>query len=527
MPRLSLQSAALLAVLSLLAACSSGGTIPTPAPAPSAPTSVTLPVGSASAPAALPAASGAVATVSLSSASAPAGATIAVTYSASAPSGVAPLIAKRTALTGATILAYYTFTPSVNIPLNSFPAFTMTYPSSVLQPGTTIHAAFLDAGTQAPVYELDIAYGTNGAVLTSTASAPSLLAGKTYVFVFYYLAAVATPTPTATPTVAPTATPTGAPTATPGGVFLGSPAAITQVDTGGPQGATYFDGAIVVGADANLYIADQRADEIDVFNPATMTKVMQWPFARAGDHVPIRPAALALASDHRIWTAAPDDTNNVYALDPSTGALTAYPYAPPTADGDIARFIAGADGRMWGLTNLGLQVFTNAGVRTAYPFALAQGNCRDIVLGRDGDVWFGCGGNVGKATPSGTITLYPHGSHAPMTATVDGVWFDSSSSGQHLARIGYDGSGYVETSYPAYANDVHTMCAGPDGNIYVGSTSGLWEIPIGTAGTIGTGKVLVDYRASLNPDYYAMVVGPDNHSIWSGNDSQNTLRVTR
>ncbi len=524
MPRFSLQGAALVAMLSLLAACSSGGTIPTPAPAPSVSTSVTLPVGSAAAPATLPAASGAVAIVSLSSASAPAGATIAVTYSATAPPGVAPLIAKKTALTGATVLAYYTFTPSVNIPLNSFPAFTMTYPSSLLPPGTTIHAAFLDAGTQSPVYQLDIASGTNGVVLSSTASAPSLLAGKTYVFVFYYLAAIATPTPTAAPTDAPSASPTATPTATPGGAFLGNPVAITQVDTGGPQGTQYYDGSIVVGADANLYIADQRTDKIDVFNPTTMTKVAQWPFARAGDHVPIRPSSLALASDHRIWTASFDDTNDVYALDPTTGTLQAYPYAPPSADGIIARLVAGADGRMWGLTNLGLQVFTNAGVRTAYPFALAQSSCKDIVLGNDGNVWFGCGGNVGKATPSGTITLYPHGSHAPMTATADGIWFNSSNT---LARLGYDGSSYVETPYPAYASDVHTMCTGPDGNVYVGSTSGLWEIPVGPSGAIGTGAILVDYRASLNPDYYAMVVGPDNHSIWSGNDAQNTLRVTR
>ncbi len=530
MSRFSFKSLALVASLAVLAACSAGGALPVPTPAPTASGTVTIPVGSVAAPVALPAPSGGSATVALASTSAPAGATIAVTYSTTAPTGVTPLIMKKAALTGATVLAYYTFAPSVTIPLSAFPAFTLTYPTSLLPPGTIIRAAFLDAGTQSPVYQLDIAQGTNGAVLTSTAMAPSLLAGKTYIFAFYYLAAVATPTPTPTPTDSPTTSPTVAPTTTPTATpssFLSNPVSLTQVDTGGPTGTQYYDGFIVVGADGNLYIADQRTDTIDVFNPTTMAKIAQWPLAQAVSHVPIRPASLAVATDNRIWTASFDDTDNVYAITPTTGAVQAYPYSPIITAGIIARFARGADGRMWGLSNTSLQVFTAEGVHTVYTFATAQSNCKDIVLGNDGNVWFGCSGNVGKATPDGVITLYPHGSRTTMTATADGIWFDSAATGQQLARIGYDGSGYIETSYPAYANSLETMLTGPDGNVYIGSSSGLWKIPIGTGGTIGAGAILVDYRATQRPNYNTMVTGPDNHSIWSGNDSEITLRVTR
>ena len=189
---------------------------PTASPAPTGtPASSVTNVTVASATAqTLPTIGGGTATVSLAAvAGTAANASVAVTVSSTPPSGtIAIAAAARSTLALSRIaLAYYTFVPSVDIQLASFPSFTVSYPTSLLPAGTTIKEAFLDAGTGQPVFTYDIAFGTSGATFTSTAIAPKLLAGKAYIFAFYYETGN---TATATPTAAPTATPIATPTAT-------------------------------------------------------------------------------------------------------------------------------------------------------------------------------------------------------------------------------------------------------------------------------------------------------------------------
>jgi hypothetical protein len=200
---------------------------PTASPAPTGtPASSVTNVTVASATAqTLPTIGGGTATVSLAAvAGTAANASVAVTVSSTPPSGAIAIAAaaRRTLALSRIALAYYTFVPSVDIQLASFPSFTISYPTSLLPAGTTIKEAFLDAGTGQPVFTYDIAFGTSGATFTSTAIAPKLLAGKAYIFAFYYetgntatATPSATPTATATPTASPTPTPTTTASATP------------------------------------------------------------------------------------------------------------------------------------------------------------------------------------------------------------------------------------------------------------------------------------------------------------------------
>jgi hypothetical protein len=196
----------------LFAACSSGAVSTTPLPAATATataaaTSATLTVGGSAAQA-LPAANGATATVSIAAAAGtPATASVAVTASTTPPAGIATLGAFRRAAQAVTRLAeaYYTFVPSVDMQLLSFPAFTLSFPVALLPAGTTVHEAYLDGSTAQPLWTYDIAVGANGSTLTSTALAPKLIAGKSYVFAFYIeTGSAATPSPS--PSSAPTAT---------------------------------------------------------------------------------------------------------------------------------------------------------------------------------------------------------------------------------------------------------------------------------------------------------------------------------
>jgi hypothetical protein len=183
---------------------------PTPSAAPSSTTS--LAVTPAASTFVLPAVNGATASVTFGAVTPPAGATIAVTGSATAPAGITALQSgrRRAQSVTRTTLAYYSWTPSATVSLSAFPQFTIAFPASLVLAGTTLHEAFLDASTAQPVYQLDIAFGANGSTLTSSAAAPTLQAGKTYVFVIY-LETNATPAPTSTPTVPPTPIATATP----------------------------------------------------------------------------------------------------------------------------------------------------------------------------------------------------------------------------------------------------------------------------------------------------------------------------
>jgi hypothetical protein len=202
--------------LILSAGCSGGSTSVAPlpsataSPTPSAvPSSVTsLAVTPAASTFVLPAVNGANASVTFGAVTPLAGTTIAVSGSATAPAGITALQSGRRAARSVsrTTLAYYSWTPSATVTLSAFPQFTIAFPASVVLAGTTLHEAFLDGSTAQPVYQLDVAFGANGSTLTSTVAAPTLQAGKTYIFVIY-LEAAATPAPTTTPTSAPTATP--------------------------------------------------------------------------------------------------------------------------------------------------------------------------------------------------------------------------------------------------------------------------------------------------------------------------------
>ena len=242
-PRLA---AALVATV-LLAACGGVNSLPgAPSTAPTAtPSSATFAVSTTGVTQTLSVSNGATAQIGVVAAAGSATTTsIVVSSSATAPTG-SPTIAsgKRHAMSVSRVpIAYFSFVSSATVQLGSYPSFQITFPATILPTGTTIHEAFLDASMQPPGYSYDIASGPNAATLTATGIGPTLLAGRPYIFAFYYESGSAatpspgptatpnaTPTPTASSTPSPAPTPAVTPTATPTTSATPSPTATPSV----------------------------------------------------------------------------------------------------------------------------------------------------------------------------------------------------------------------------------------------------------------------------------------------------------
>lgn len=531
-----------LGLLAAVALCACGGTtqsvspltlptaVPTASPSPAGPSTTTLSVGAGAASATLPAVNGAVPTVAFNAVSPPAGASIAVTVSSTAPTGFAALqsAARTTRSVTRTTLAYVTWVPSTTIVLQAFPQYTFAFPQSLVPAGTTLHEAFLDGSTAQPVYQIDVAFGPNGATLTSSASAPTLQAGKTYIFAIYLetgATASPSPTPTAGPSASPSpvptasATPSAAPSASPApGAFLKSPVTITKVADGFPVSGAFYDGQMTLAGDGKLWLADQRTQAIRPLDPVTRVLGTGYKFIPPGATASIRPGNLALGPDGRLWIVTFDDTSNIYAMS-LNGTLQKYDSRNPAHTNYVNRLVAGADGRMWGISADSVRAFTTSGAISVYPLPVTTrtGNdCPSITLNPDGNVWYVCRDAVGKVTPSGQITEYKGNGNTFIGAGPDGsVWI--KGSGLTVARVSPDGT-YKEFPLPVYESSCTSIVRGPDNDMYLGCSGTLFRIT-STGASAGTITLLADYRTpNYTTGFAALTVGPDAHSLWTAND---------
>ena len=520
-----------LGIFSAAALCACGGgttsvapptSVPTASPTPAGNTT-TLSIATGAATMNLPAVNGATPTVAFDAVSPPAGASIAVTVSTSPPPGAGALAsAGRTPRDRAaravtrTTLAYVSFVPSASITFRAFPAFTFNFPQSLVPAGTTLHEAFLDGATAQPVYQYDIAFGANGATLSSTYGTTTLLAGKTYVYVIYLESGTASPSPgpTSTPTTAPSTAPSSSPAPA---TFLHSPVTITKVTDGFNAGGQLYDGAMALGSDGKLWLADQRTQAIRPLDPATRVLGAGYSFKPPGFSSSIRPAMITNGVDGRLWIVSFDDVSNIYAMS-LDGTIQKISQNAGRTD-YVNRLVAGSDGRMWGIAANTVRAFTAAGVMSVYPMPVTTrtGNdCPSLTLNSDGNVWYVCRNAVGKVTPSGTITEYPGNGNTFIGAGTEGsVWI--MGSGLHIARVSASGA-YTEYPLPNYEITCTSMVRGPDDALYLGCGNNLYRVtPSGAS--IGTITLLANYQtANYTTGFAALTVGPDNHSLWSVDD---------
>ncbi|MDP9017921.1 MAG: hypothetical protein M3N19_06355, partial [Candidatus Eremiobacteraeota bacterium] len=395
-----------------LTACGAATNGPTalPTTAPTASSSGTLSISTGAQ--TVPTVGGATATVSIAAATGtPTGATLAVTASTTPPSGIIALagMGRQTRATTRVPLMYLTFVPSADIQLTTFPAFTISFPSSLLPAGSTIHEAFLDASSQQPVYTLDIAFGANSATLTSTASAPKLLAAKTYIFAFYYelggalspspspspspsASAMPTATPSTSPTATPTATPTASPTPTPtptSSGFLTPVTSVTETAFASDSVATGVQ-TVAVGADGKIYFADAGHFSVQRIDPALGIVTYPQQYNDGGSMVNVGPTSVAKGRDGRMWFT----TSNNYLLALDQGAFSqVYKRAGAPA---LNAIVGHSDGNLWAIGSTAVAMITTSGSETDFtlPANPDRQRCNAITSGPDGNLWYTCSPNI-------------------------------------------------------------------------------------------------------------------------------------
>jgi streptogramin lyase len=235
------------------------------------------------------------------------------------------------------------------------------------------------------------------------------------------------------------------------------------------------------------------------------------------------PFGFALGPDKRMWFTE-FNTGNVGAVT-SACVVTEYPLGfSPAQSNDIK---LGSDNNLWETTDHnGIARITPSG--SVSTFSLTDSNDAQptsLTLGGDGNMWFlEANGpcfqgqnftNIGKVTPSGTVTEYKvglHGNGFGIAAGPDGrIWFaDPGGCNGFTSRIGAistSGTGlhYYSKGLPAF---VDTIINGGDGNLYFGTFTNQ-------IGRITTKGVATVWNLPASPQFavLGMTIGPDNN-IW-------------
>jgi|GEM_PF-1431227 len=293
-----------------------------------------------------------------------------------------------------------------------------------------------------------------------------------------------------------------------------------------PVASNHHPGAIVAGADGNLWFTDDLSDKIGRISTSGVVNELKG-FSGAG---------MAAGPDGNIWVSQPSDIARVTPA----GVITAFAVSGGIPD----NITAGPDGNLWfileGATRSIGRITPDGTVST---FALPQDSVAfDITTGADGNLWFTDGGKIGRLTTAGTLTEFAippgiesaHGS-APgtlladsmhITAGPDGnVWFTQSYTSR-IGKITPDGT-ITEFSLPDDAYPIG-ITKGPDGNLwYTGYAQGGPHVAsqtlIGRISPAGVVSQLVAPYGLLAP--IGIVTGPDGN-LWIADFLGNIDRLS-
>ena len=191
----------------------------------------------------------------------------------------------------------------------------------------------------------------------------------------------------------------------------------------------------------------------------------------------------------------------------SVGSITEF--SVPTLSSAPFGITAGPDGNMWFTEQSGSNIgrITPSGTITEYPLPSSY-NLFGITAGPDGNLWFvGTNGKIGKITPSGTITEFAvqgaNSSAEGITAGADGnLWFTEPFA-NNIGRITPSGT-ISEFALPAANGVPLAIAAGPDGNLWF--TEGAGKI-----GRITTSGTITEF--ALGAFGHGITAGPDGN-VW-------------
>jgi streptogramin lyase len=203
---------------------------------------------------------------------------------------------------------------------------------------------------------------------------------------------------------------------------------------------------LVVGADGNLWTAENQNSAIAKFNPSSGA-ITEYPLPTGSSGVAL-PDAVTLGNDGNVWFT--DQINDVVGSITPSGTVTEYPLP---ANANPEKLTTGSDGNFWitdSNNNIIIKVSPAGTVLASYPVPTKNAGVYGIAAGSDGNLWFteSNGNKVGRITTGGTITEFatPTGNSDPLNiiAGPNGrMWFTEMGAEAGIGKIGYittDGS---------------------------------------------------------------------------------------
>lgn len=182
---------------------------------------------------------------------------------------------------------------------------------------------------------------------------------------------------------------------------------------------------------------------------------------------------------------------------------------------------SGPDGNLWFTNGGNVGKITTSGVITIVSTLAESSQAFDITAGPDGNLWLPEGGTnkIAKVTPAGVVTEFvvptPNGAPTAITAGPDGnLWFVENAN--NVGRITTAGS-ITEFPIPSTPAEPSGITVGPDGNLW------FTEFLKDKIGRITTAGVITEFPITGAPD--SIVAGPDGN-LWFTETSGSIGRIT-
>jgi virginiamycin B lyase len=224
---------------------------------------------------------------------------------------------------------------------------------------------------------------------------------------------------------------------------------------GGPDGIT-------AGPDGNLWFTEAEANKIGRITTAGVITEFNIPTANS------RPDSITTGPDGNLWFTETAPGANQIGRITTAGTVTGE-FLIPSADAEPRGITAGPDGALWfaesGNPDAIGRITTSGTFSPATPFSVGNGPI-SIVTGPDGNLWFteGIATNVGRITPSGTVTTFTTSRFpSEITTGPDGnLWF---ADGSQVAEITPTGA-LTEFAFPGDESDLIGITAGPADTVW-------------------------------------------------------------
>jgi streptogramin lyase len=278
-------------------------------------------------------------------------------------------------------------------------------------------------------------------------------------------------------------------------------------------------GYLTSGADANLWfttgsdtgaVVGGRIGRLTMNGAPTLFPIL----TTNPNNLTVVSVGIVRGPDDNIWfDAVGSDGKGYISTATTSGVVTNYQFSMtyPT----VGRVAVGADGNIWtAITDLNLsegsnkiEICTTSGSMSEQTLPGYSGPY-GIAAGSDGNVWFtetSPPGDVGRLTPTGSLTEFPPSSTARNIALgADGnLWF--TEPGNSVIGRSTPGGTIVEFSVPPVSSAPVDLAQGPDGNIWFTEAAG------NNIGSITPGGKIIEYSAPARP--YGITKGPDGN-IW-------------